>query len=82
MQPKSGRAENGKAHKREIEEKGEYILPARFDNTPIPGLLDTVGYIDLSETTPQQLCDLSCRQTGETKYGNTICPLLLDRLFE
>src|SRR5439155_24562734 len=29
-------------------EKREYILPARFDDTQIPGVLPTVGYIDLT----------------------------------
>jgi hypothetical protein len=27
----------------------DYILPARFDNTEIPGILPTIGYIALSE---------------------------------
>lgn len=32
---------------RALEESHEYILPARFDNTSIPGLLPTNGYIDI-----------------------------------
>lgn len=38
---------------RAIQEKSEYILPARFDSTDIPGILSTIGYIDISETTPE-----------------------------
>ena len=40
------------AQARALKEKQEYILPARFDDTEVPGLLDTVHYIDLSETSP------------------------------
>jgi hypothetical protein len=36
-----------------IKEKNEYILPVRFDDTKIPGIRDTIGYIDLSKTTPE-----------------------------
>src|SRR5205814_9278200 len=35
------------AQARAFKENKEYILPARFDNTVIPGLRDTVGYINL-----------------------------------
>ncbi len=41
-----------------VRAKGAYILPARFDGTPIPGIPDTVGYVDLRVTTPAQLVDL------------------------
>jgi len=33
-------------------ENQEYILPARFDETPIPGLLPTIGYISLKDKKP------------------------------
>jgi hypothetical protein len=36
----------------------EYILPARFDDTPVPGMTSTVAFQDLRHTTPQQLVDL------------------------
>ena len=42
--------ERRSAQSRALKEKQEYILPARFDGTEIPGLLDTVGYIDLNWT--------------------------------
>jgi hypothetical protein len=32
---------------RAVQEKGEYILPARFDDTEIPSLRHTIGYADL-----------------------------------
>ncbi len=38
---------------RAFQENQEYILPARFDETPIPGVLPTTGYIDISSKTPE-----------------------------
>ena len=37
---------------RAFQENQEYILPARFDDTPIPGVLPTVGYISLRKRSP------------------------------
>lgn len=37
---------------RAIEEKGAYILPVRFDDTELPGLLPTVGYLSAQELQP------------------------------
>ncbi|MEZ9325812.1 TIR domain-containing protein [Vibrio cyclitrophicus] len=36
-----------------FQENQEYILPVRFDETPIPGILPTTGYIDVSRKTPE-----------------------------
>ena len=35
------------AQARALESHREYILPTRLDDTPVPGLPDTIGYIDL-----------------------------------
>ncbi len=43
---------------RAFQESREYILPARFDDTEIPGILKTVGYIDLKNKTPEELATL------------------------
>lgn len=43
---------------RAFQEHQEYILPARFDDTPIPGVLPTVGYISLAGRTPQDFVKL------------------------
>jgi hypothetical protein len=50
--------ERESAQSRAFEERKEYILPARFDDTPVPGLPSTVGYVDLREKTPEQLAVL------------------------
>ncbi len=49
--------ERKSAQARAFTEKREYILPARFDDTEIPGLLPTVGYLDLRRITPSELAD-------------------------
>ena len=38
---------------RAFRESREYILPARFDDTEIPGISKTIGYINLSKKTPE-----------------------------
>lgn len=72
--------ERRSAQARALKVKGEYILPARFDDTPIPGLPDTVHYINLKRTTPAKLADLVA-----TKLGNherrAYLPPVPDKLF-
>ena len=46
------------AQARAFQESREYILPARFDNTTIPGLLPTIGYINLQNKTPEDFAKL------------------------
>jgi hypothetical protein len=46
------------AQARALSEKIEYILPARFDNTEIPGLLNTISYIDLNKYTAIEFAEL------------------------
>jgi hypothetical protein len=49
------RHERKSAQARAFRESGEYILPARFDDTEVPGLASTVAYLDLRHLTPTQL---------------------------
>jgi CHAT domain/TIR domain len=48
------RLERRTALARAVKERREYVLPARFDDTPLPGLLPDVSYVDLRMRTPQQ----------------------------
>ena len=48
------RHERRAALARAVRERREYVLPARFDDTPLPGLLPDVSYVDLRTKTPQQ----------------------------
>lgn len=50
--------ERKSAQARAFQESQEYILPIRFDDTTIPGIRATVGYIDVRSTTPSQLINL------------------------
>ena len=43
---------------RAFQENKEYILPVRFDDTTVPGILPTTGYIDLRTKTPEELVEL------------------------
>ena len=73
-------AERRSAQARAVGEKREYVLPARFDDSPIPGLLDTVYYIDLREKTVDELCELAMEKLGNEVRRNYLPPVL-DRLF-
>lgn len=46
--------ERKNAQARAFQSNNEYILPARFDDTEIPGLLPTTGYIDLRGLEPEE----------------------------
>lgn len=53
------------AQARAFKDQQEYILPARFDDTEIPGVLETTGYIDLRITTPEELVELIMSKLDE-----------------
>jgi hypothetical protein len=46
------------AQARAFAENTEYLLPVRLDDTPIPGLNETVGYVDGAQTSPAELAAL------------------------
>ena len=50
--------ERRSAQARAIAQKEEYILPIRFDETQVPGLPGTVGYIEADKTSPSEVCRL------------------------
>jgi hypothetical protein len=51
------RHERRSALARAIDEEAEYVLPARFDNTELPGFRPTIGYVDLREIAPATLVE-------------------------
>lgn len=63
--------ERKSAQARAFKEKGEYILPARFDNTKIPGIQPTIGYIDLCSLEPEEFGKLIIEKL---KKGTTNIP--------
>jgi hypothetical protein len=56
--------ERESAQARAFKSRTEYILPARFDDTKIPGMRATRGYIDLRTTTPEQLAGMLLAKLG------------------
>ena len=64
-----------------LKQHHEYVLPARFDNTRIPGLLDTVYYLDLRELSPNDLADNIEAKLGPVLRENFLPPHP-DRLFD
>lgn len=56
------RLERRSALDRAMREAGAYILPARFDDTELPGLRPNVAYLDLGETAPATLVDFIRRK--------------------
>jgi predicted component of type VI protein secretion system len=48
------RLERRAALNRTVRERREYVLPARFDDTPLPGLLSDMVAVDLRGRTPEQ----------------------------
>lgn len=50
---------------RAFQESREYILPARFDDTEIPGILQTVGYISLKNRTPEEFAKIIEKKLGK-----------------
>lgn len=54
--------ERQSAQARAFVESREYILPARFDDTTIPGLTSTIGYVDLRGIGPGELAGMIVRK--------------------
>lgn len=49
---------------RSIENKEEYILPVRFDGTELDGIRSTIGYLDLSKISPEELANKILKKLG------------------
>jgi len=56
--------ERQSAQAKAFSEQKEYLLPVRFDNTDIPGIHSTVGYIDLEDVSPAKLAELIKQKIG------------------
>lgn len=73
--------ERRSAQARAIEERVEYILPARFDDTEVPGIRKTIGHIDLRATPPDDLAELVASKIGPSQRSRFLPPVM-DRLVE
>ncbi|WP_262029249.1 toll/interleukin-1 receptor domain-containing protein [Microvirga sp. Mcv34] len=57
------------AQARSFESNREYILPLRLDDTILPGLNATVGYLDLRSTTIEEVAALLLEKMGRSATG-------------
>ena len=63
------RLERRAAFSRAVAEAGVFVLPARFDDSELPGLLDDVVSVDLRGRTPEQFADLVAARLGGLAAG-------------
>ena len=62
------RLERRAAFSRAVAEAGVYVLPARFDDSELPGLLPDVVAVDLRRYTPGQFADLVVAKLADLGY--------------
>lgn len=72
--------ERRSAQARALKANQEYILPARFDDTPIPGLPETVHCIDLRRFAPERLAQTAIDKIGH-RMQREYLPPVPDRLY-
>lgn len=60
------RQERRSAISRQMKDEAEYILPVRFDDTEVPGLPDTLQYLEAKSFTPAELAIEIARKIGVT----------------
>jgi hypothetical protein len=73
--------ERQSAQERAFTENKEYILPVRFDDTKIPGIRSTTGYISLKKSTPLKLAELIAEKIGPVEKYNYF-PRNIERFFQ
>ena len=76
--------ERRSAQARALSDKEEYIPPVRFDDTEIPGLRPTIGYVDTRSTTLDELIDLILQkvQRALVQAGPIAPPVRIPRTVE
>lgn len=67
--------ERKSAQERALRENREYVLPARFDDTEVPGLRQTTGYVDLRAMPAEELANLIRAKLGPRAKKNFIPPV-------
>lgn len=63
------RHERRSALSRAISEESEYILLVRFDDTPLPGIPDTLMYLSADKFTPEALAAGICEKMGFSPFA-------------
>ena len=73
------RLERRAAFSQAVIEAGVYVLPARFDDSELPGLLPDVVAIDLRGYTPEQFADLVVAKLADLGISPSLSPGEADR---
>ena len=68
------RLERRAAFSRAVHEAGVYVLPARFDDSELPGLLQDVVAVDLRDHTPGQFADLVVAKLADLAISPSLSP--------
>jgi len=68
------RLERRAAVNRAVRERREYVLPVRFDDTPLPGLLSDMVAVDLRGWTPEQFVGLVVDKLAALGNTATVMP--------
>lgn len=53
---------------RAIQQRDEYVLPVRFDDTPVPSLSDSVSYLRADEHLPAELASMITAKLGVSPF--------------
>lgn len=72
--------ERASAQARALNSSADYVLPVRFDDTEIPGLRPTIGYLDLREIAPDELAFIVLEKLGLSRDVNDLISYLESRL--
>jgi len=67
------------AQARAFRDPKEYILPIRLDDTEVPGIPETIGYIDLRKHSPESAVNILEQKIAKSK-GRPITPQTADRV--
>jgi hypothetical protein len=68
------RLERRAALNRAARERREFVLPARFDDTPLPGLLSDMTYVDLRTRTPEQFAAMIAAKLASLAIAEPAAP--------
>ncbi len=57
--------ERKSAQARAFQQNEEYILPVKLDDTEIPGIRPTTGYLNGKKKTPNEICEAAIKKLGK-----------------
>ena len=66
--------ERKNAQARAFRENREYILPVKLDDTMIPGIPETIGYLDFRKLSVEEVIDAVLTKLGKSKSTTPIKP--------